>query len=199
MDINNRKKNLRKNKIQAREALTEAERLAKSYDICKNISNLPEYAEAETIFAYKWVRGEVKLDELEAMAAEDGKRLVYPLCITRTEMIAVEPGAGESAWKESGSYGIREPVPERGTVTDPADIDLVICPCSSFDEEGRRLGMGGGYYDRYLPLCMNAARIAVAFEVQKAEEIPADELDVPVDKIVTELGIYQAHTRRIQK
>lgn len=191
MDLKSLKKDLRKNRIQAREALSEAERIAKSYDICKNIVNSPEYAAAETIFVYKWVRGEVKLDDLEAAAGRDGKRLVYPVCISRTEMIAVEPGKGEGAWKESGSFGIREPDPEKGKVIIPAEIDLVICPCSSFDEEGRRLGMGGGYYDRYLPECTNASAVAVAYEVQKAEVIPSDEYDVRVDAVISEDRIYR--------
>ena len=195
MDLKDLKKELRKNKIHAREALSEAERIAKSYDICKNIANSPEFAAAKTVFVYKWVRGEVRLDGLEAAARRDGKRLVYPVCISTTEMIAVEPGEGEDAWKDSGSFGIREPDPEKGKVIDPAEIDLVICPCSSFDEEGRRLGMGGGYYDRYLPECINAYVAAVAYEVQKAEEIPADEYDVPVDAVISEDRIYRRSDR----
>lgn len=188
--LSDRKRELRKSRISAREGLTEEERIAKSSEICKNITMLPEYAVAETIFIYKWTRGEVKLDALEEAAARDGKRLVYPLCISRTEMIAVEPGAGEDAWKDSGSFGIREPDPEKGRICDSSEIDLVICPCSSFDEEGHRLGMGGGYYDRYLPDCVNAARIAAAFEVQKADSVPADEHDCIVDAVVTEKSCY---------
>lgn len=188
--LSDRKRELRKSRISAREGLTEEERIAKSSEICKNITMQPEYAAAETIFIYKWVRGEVKLDSLEEAAAHDGKRLVYPLCVSRTEMIAVEPGAGEDAWKDSGSFGIREPDPEKGRICDPSEIDLVICPCSSFDEEGHRLGMGGGYYDRYLPDCVNAARIAAAFEVQKADAVPADEHDCIVDAVVTEKSCY---------
>lgn len=191
MDLRQSKKELRKNKIHARETLTEAERIAKSSEICKNITKLPEYVSAKTIFAYKWTRGEVKLDHLEACAERDGKRVVYPLCVSRTEMIAVEPGDGDGAWKKSGSFGIREPDPEKGRITDPADIDLVICPCSSFDEEGRRLGMGGGYYDRYLPECINAAKIAVAFEVQKADKMPTDGYDFGMQAVISEAGIYR--------
>ena len=190
MDLKDAKRELRKEKIAAREALTEEERFSCSAAICRRITETQAYRDAGTVFAYKWARGEVKLDSLEEAAAHDGKRLVYPLCVSRTEMIAVEPGAGEDAWKDSGSFGIREPDPEKGRIVSPAEIDLVICPCSSFDEEGRRLGMGGGYYDRYLPLCTKASKIAAAFEVQKAPEIPADEFDVPVEAGVTETGIY---------
>ena len=191
MDIAAYKKELRREKIRARNALTEEQRSVYSAEICGRIADTPEYAAAETIFIYKWVKGEVRLDELERTAAIDGKRLIYPLCITKTEMLAIEPGSGSDAWKESGFMGIMEPVPERGRVIDPAEIELAICPCSSFDEQCRRLGMGGGFYDRYLPGCINAAKIAVAFEAQLAEEIPADEYDIPVEAVITEKRILR--------
>ena len=87
-----------------------------------------------------------------------------------------------------GSFGIMEPV--KGFVARPEEIDLVICPCTGFDEKLNRLGMGGGYYDRFLPLCKNAKKIAVAFEAQKIERVRTNEFDVLMDAIVTEDGIY---------
>lgn len=87
-----------------------------------------------------------------------------------------------------GSFGIMEPV--KGFVARPEEIDLVICPCTGFDEKLNRLGMGGGYYDRFLPLCKNAKKIAVAFEAQKIERVRINEYDVPMDAIVTEDKIY---------
>ena len=51
--------------------------------------------------------------------------------------------------------------------------------------------MGGGYYDRYLPDASMHLPCAVAYEVQKAEVIPADEYDVPVDAVISENRIYR--------
>lgn len=190
MDISGYKKELRREKISAREALTDDERETYSAEICRRIAGTPEYAEAKVIFVYKWCRGEVRLEELEKTAAADGKTLVYPLCVSKTEMIAIEPGQGEDAW-EQGAFGIMEPAADKGRAADPAEIDLVIAPCSSFDDSCRRLGMGGGFYDRYLPKCGKASVIAVAFEAQRAEEIPADEYDFPVDAVATEAGLIR--------
>ncbi len=189
-DISTEKRILRKEKIRARESLTEEERVLFSQKICHRITGTPEYRSADIIFIYKWVKGEVKLDDLEDDARRDGKRIVYPLCVSKTEMAAVEPGDGEEAWKDSGSFGIREPDPEKGMLVEPEEIDLIICPCSAFDEHCRRLGMGGGFYDRYLPLCTNAKVIAAAFEVQKADEIPADASDCRTDAVITEAACY---------
>lgn len=183
------KKWLRARKIAAREALSTGERIDKSSSICAAIAGMKAYNDADTVLIYNWTRGEVRLDDIRDIAYEQGKRVIYPVCINKNEMVAVEPGEGDDAWK-IGPYRILEPVPDKGLVVSPEEIDLVICPCSSFDESCRRLGMGGGYYDRYLPLCTNAEIIAVAYEAQKTECIPADEYDVSVDAVVTETARY---------
>ncbi|MBR4020374.1 MAG: 5-formyltetrahydrofolate cyclo-ligase, partial [Firmicutes bacterium] len=105
------------------------------------------------------------------------------------QMAALTP-KGDDAW-EPGAYGIMEPVPEKSILTEPEDIDLVICPCTVFDEACNRMGMGGGYYDRYLPKCENAVVAAVAFEVQKAERVPMEPWDKAVDLVITEKRTYR--------
>ena len=74
----------------------------------------------------------------------------------------------------------------------PEEIDLVICPCTVFDEAGGRMGMGAGFYDRYLPRCVNARIAAVAFEAQKADCVPMEAWDRPMDLVFTEKAVYCA-------
>ena len=74
----------------------------------------------------------------------------------------------------------------------PEEIDLVICPCTAFDENGGRMGMGAGFYDRYLKKCVNAHVVSVAFEVQKAEKIDMHPWDQPMEKVFTEAAVYCA-------
>ena len=178
---------LRKEKINARDSLTAEERRERSEAACRRILEDGDYRNAKTVMVYKAVRGELRLDLLESVNASspEPKRFVYPLCLGKGRMLAVEPGTGDNAWK-SGYMGIPEPAAEKGTVTDPADIDLVIAPCSSFDERCGRLGMGRGFYDRYLPRCTKARIIAAAYEAQRSEEIPLGEYDFPVDAVATE-------------
>ncbi|MBR0051840.1 MAG: 5-formyltetrahydrofolate cyclo-ligase, partial [Firmicutes bacterium] len=168
------------------------ERAEKSRSICTHILQTPEWKRAKTVMIYKFVKGEVQLKALEeaneALPEAERKTLLYPLCIEDRGMLAIAPGSmdlNSAAWKK-GAFGIPEPVPEQGRVVEPADIDLVVSPCSSFDGTFMRLGMGGGYYDRYLPKCRKADVMLVAFECQRAEEIPAEDWDVPVPCIVTE-------------
>ena len=129
-------------------------------------------------------RAEAELDlSLFAEQAErDDKTLVYPYCPDRSHMIALIPG---EAW-ETDRFGIPVPVPEQSTAVDPADIDLVLCPCVAFDRDGRRLGMGAGYYDRFLPQCRKAVKILIAFEAQRLDKVCTEDFDIPMDAVITE-------------
>jgi len=182
---------MRSSAIKARNALTEEERIERSARICRKVFELPEYHKAKTVMLYKWTRGEVKLDELEEGGAfHDGhKTLLYPLCMDDGIMVAIRPGGGEDSWA-LGAFGITEPVREKGEVIQPEKIDLIICPVAGFDEKLNRLGMGSGYYDRFLPLCTKAAKIGVAFEVQRLDAIPAEPHDIKMDMVITETHAY---------
>lgn len=174
---------LRREKIQAREALQPEVRREFSAAIVQRLALLPEYQAAETVMLYRAVKGEVSLDGLS------GKRFVWPLCIGEGEMIALLP-ENERAWQK-GYCGIPEPVRQRSREIAPEEIDLVICPCTVFDPACRRMGMGKGFYDRFLPRCERARFIAVAFEAQKTEQLTASPWDVPMDAVVTEKAVYR--------
>ncbi len=198
MEKSEARKALRKEKIRARDALTPQEREEKSRAICANILKTPEYAKAKTVMIYKFVKGEVQLRALEeaneALPKARRKTFLYPLCIEDRGMLAIAPESTDTetaSWKK-GAFGIPEPVPEKGKVIEPGDIDLVVSPCSSFDGTFMRLGMGGGYYDRFLPKCTKADVMLAAYECQRAEKIPAEDWDVPVPCIVTEEGVLRA-------
>lgn len=178
---------MRKSGIAARDALAPEERVRFSKSIVRRILESEEFQSAETILIYRAVRGEVRLETLEEAAGE--KRLLYPLCISKTEMIALYPGKGESSWKK-GAFGIPEPVRELSLEIPPEEIDLVICPCTVFDEACGRMGMGAGYYDRYLKKCVNAHVVSVAFEAQKADHIEMQPWDQPMEKVFTEAAVY---------
>ena len=138
--------------------------------------------------SYRAMKAEVDLRELDEHAKRLGKRVVYPRCMSATEMIALYPISDED-WQRS-SFGILEPSLDTAIQVDPAEIDLVLCPCAAFDEAGNRLGMGGGYYDRYLPLCRNATVAAVAFELQKTRKIQPEPHDRRMDIVFTDSTTY---------
>lgn len=64
-------------------------------------------------------------------------------------------------------------------------------PCTAFDADCFRVGMGKGYYDRFLPRCTHAGKIGIAFEAQRVAHAAVDRHDQRLDAYVTERGIYQ--------
>ena len=182
------KKWQRRESIRQREAMSDSQRAVRSEQIVKRIANSPEFEKAHTIMSYRAMKGEVDLKELDKIAIHAGKRIVYPRCVNRTDMIALQPN-NETSWQK-GVLGIQEPIVERSTHVQPEAIDLVLCPCTAFDEDCNRLGMGAGYYDRFLPKCKNATIAAVAFEVQKSPNVITERHDQKMDKVFTDSCTY---------
>ena len=187
--VKDEKRELRKAKIALREAVGSADRAEYCSRIVERIVESPEYRDSKNILAYSAIRGEVSLDGLREYAARDGKTIAYPLVISAKEMIALIPSSEED-WTE-GFHGIREPRKETCPEMRAEDIDLVICPCTAFDKDLGRMGMGAGYYDRYLVNCTKARIVAVAFECQKADNVMRQEWDIPMQKIFTEEKVYE--------
>ena len=182
------RRELRKSRIAARDALTPTERAEKSKAICEKILASEEYRNADKILIYSAIRGEVSLSALENDPSTKEKTIAYPLVLGARQMIALVPN-GEEGMVE-GFHGIKEPDRNNSTEIAPEDFDLIICPCTAFDEQLGRMGMGAGYYDTYLEACKNAKVVAVAFECQKADSVMRQEWDKPMDKVFTEDRIY---------
>ena len=177
------KDRLRREMRCARKALSRETVEELSRRIVSKVEELPEYRLARIVMIYRAVQGEVSLELLQ------GKIFAYPLCTGPGEMRALLP-EGEGAWR-TGAFGIPEPVRELSREIAPEEIDLVLCPCTAFDPDCRRLGMGGGYYDRFLPRCTGAKFIAVAYEFQRVEALEAQSWDIPMDAVVTEERVYR--------
>jgi 5-formyltetrahydrofolate cyclo-ligase len=68
---------------------------------------------------------------------------------------------------------------------------LLIMPGAAFDAKCNRIGYGKGYYDKYLQVHPNVKTIAIAFELQMVETIPAEAYDICPDIIITEEKTYE--------
>jgi len=93
-------------------------------------------------------------------------------------------------------FGIPEPVvPARHWVR-AQDLDLILMPLVAFDARGNRLGMGGGFYDkslaflRHRQLWRKPHLVGLAHDFQRVERLDASAWDVPLQAVVTDLGVY---------
>ncbi len=83
-------------------------------------------------------------------------------------------------------YGIAEPPATLGVAAD--NLHILFLPVVGFDLRGNRLGMGAGYYDRYLA-GTQPLMVGLAYECSRVSHLPALPHDVPLDAVVTEAGI----------
>ena len=92
-------------------------------------------------------------------------------------------------------YNIPEPIVSSSNILPSKELDLVVIPLVAFDNDGHRLGMGAGYYDRTFEFIRhntesNTKLVGIAYEFQHVEEVKTDEWDVPLNQVATELQVY---------
>ena len=181
---------LRRAVLLRRDALSGEERALLSARIVTAILDLPTYQTADAVLAYASFGTELHTDELLRRVLDDGKELVLP----RVErgglgLYVVRDPARDLA---PGTWGIREPEPDRCPPADAVGVGFALIPGVAFDRRATRLGYGGGFYDRLLAdgLSEGTPLVSGAFEVQIVDGVPTDPHDAPVDVVVMEKGGY---------
>lgn len=155
------------------------DRELRSLDLWSAVARLPSFAAAANVMAFSATKGEPDTDSLFARLAAAGKSLVLPSVEAQT-IVPRRVGDG----LVEGRYGILTPV---GVVVDVVEIDLVIVPGLAFTADGRRLGQGGGHYDRFLPtLRVACTSVGVCFAEQLVDDVPTDGHDCNVTLVVTD-------------
>lgn len=157
--------------------------------IFRHAVSLSEYEKAKTVFCYVGTREEIDTLPLLKDILKRGKRLGVPKCISKGIMKVYEIRNLESL--EKGAYGILEPA--AGCILiEPEEIDLAFIPCLSCSIDGRRLGFGGGYYDRYLQHARFPGAVLCRSRLMW-EEIPMDTYDRRMDIVISEEKIVRVH------
>jgi 5-formyltetrahydrofolate cyclo-ligase len=160
--------------------------------ITESVVNLKEVEQASIACVYVSIPGEVETHAMIDKFEEKGIVVLVPQIVGPSRMQAVRfPG-----WTamRPGPLGILAPLTglkwER-------DIDVAIIPGLGFSPVGDRLGLGVGFYDRWLEECFGVTKIGVGFEYQIVSEIPSNLHDVKMDLVVTESHILRAPKERL--
>lgn len=192
------KKELRKEILTYRDALSSEECREKSLRIAERVLEMDGFKKANKVLLYASMRSEVKTECIDRKARELGKEIYYPRVQgDKMEFYLVE---GETKL-EISRFGILEPKIDREKRFVPKDEDviLVLMPGVVFDQAGNRIGYGGGYYDKYLHWLEqmieseNICKMAVAYECQMVDvgRIERKEHDISPDYIVAENRVYE--------
>ncbi|HZP91000.1 MAG TPA: 5-formyltetrahydrofolate cyclo-ligase [Actinomycetota bacterium] len=180
-ELKRRKRALRARMRAARDAASEAERAGWSGEIARRLLGLAEVRDARTVMAFSSFGSEVDTRPVLERLLADGCAVALPR-VEGGRIVPVE--LRPDARLRPASFGALEP---EGDPLAPEAVDAVIVPGLAFDRRGYRVGYGGGFYDRFLPLLRaGAPRVGVCFSLQLVEEVPHGPADVPVELVVTQ-------------
>ncbi len=199
----NGKEELRSRMLSIRKGIPDEDRHEMSKRIMERLFDLEEFHNAKTVAFYLSKRDEVDTWAMVEEAAQ-GKEVLLPivkvhlLAACKADTAQVAGGCGQKVKEKNlkfvyyekngkmvrGPYGIMEPVGEEFA---GGSIDLMAMPLAAADGRGNRIGMGKGYYDRYLNGEGPRPKVLVGlcFDFQVVEHAPSEAHDVPLNIIIT--------------
>lgn len=144
------------------------------------LTHLAGVTGVETVGVYLARDGEVDLSTLVTACWQRDIAVGLPVIVDRDLTFAIYRRDTEL---RDNRYGIPEPA-----IVEEMQPAVIFAPLVAFGPNGERLGMGGGYYDRYFASAPRATRIGVAHACQRADALPANPWDVPLHAVITENG-----------
>lgn len=166
--------------IRCRKQSITAEDLAeKSRILTKQFLETDAYRNAKTLYGYISYNREVCTAAILEQAMKDGKRVAIPKCYGKQMLFRYVTDLNRVEYR---SFGLPEPYDDEPLAQDPEA--LVLMPGLAFDRAGRRIGYGGGYYDRFLELEPNHPTIALCFDFQLLDHLDTDPFDIPADLVL---------------
>ena len=184
------RKTLRAQLRQARRALDAPTRLAAAETLAGQLLQLP-FAPARGLVAGYWAGdGEIALHRWQMQLPP---QQTYCLPVLHGKLLRFAP------WRPgqplaANRYGIPEPDVDPAQALPPEEMALVVAPLTGFDAHCRRLGMGGGWYDRSFAFRQRRSAppwlVGVGFAAQQVPALPVEDWDVAVDALCTEQATF---------
>ena len=159
-------------------------RLRPEYDQAIRERLLEQAAPAHTVFCYVSTDMEVDTRGIIDCLRQSGITVLIPRILNKEKMIAVEFGGWDRL--RVGQLGILTPDSDEEW---PGEAGLCITPGLGFTRDGRRIGYGRGYYDKWFATHPRSARVALCYECQIVDDMPVTDTDVRVQQIITERRI----------
>ena len=183
-----KKQTLRAAALRRRDSLTPSELRFWSHLIQQRVLHFSPYLLCRSVALYSPIGNEVATEEIRDHALQSRKKLFYPKLGSGQDLALVRVKSTEEL--KPGCYGILEPTGGKITTKEDQERLVVFVPGLAFDLQGNRLGRGKGWYDRALALLgERVTSVALAFEFQIVDGVPAERWDLKVHHIITEKRI----------
>ena len=149
---------------ETRDAIGPELRAAKNESITQTLLSLDEFREASSVMAYVAFGNEVDPAAAMRAASAEGKHVYVP-----------------------DHFGLIDVTGVFARRAEPEDVDFRLIPGFAFDENGFRLGYGGGWYDKFSSKLREGVKLAgLAYEEQVVRSLPAEPHDLRLDLIITD-------------
>ncbi len=186
------KENLRRELRTRLRGMNPATHAEASLVICQVAANLPAFLQSRSVALFAPLPSEPDIHPLIEEAWAQGKRVALPLMIKHGTVPKLD-WHEVTSWEEvvvPGPFGLREPDPLRCPRVPSTELECVFVPGLAVDEDGFRLGRGGGFYDRFLAqVPATLPCIGLMFSLQKVSRLPREPHDQKLRSLVTEDGL----------
>jgi 5-formyltetrahydrofolate cyclo-ligase len=192
----NTRQTLRQQLRKHRAKLTLSDQAIASKKITAHIIQSPLFQQSQHIAAYIAINHEINPQTIIKRIWQEGKHCYLP--VLQEKKIIFSTFQRNTPLKKN-RFNIPEPPLVLESTLDPWNLDLVLVPLLGFTNQGGRLGMGGGFYDKTFSFLLASPRptkpclIGLAYEWQKIESFDVSTWDVPLNAVVTEKRIYSVN------
>ena len=189
------KSELRKLLRQRRRALEPARQAQAAAGLAEQLAALPAFGQSESVALYLANDGEIDPAEAMRWRLDRGKRCYVPIIGDGGNVLRFGEVTPRTRFRRN-RFGIAEPSLPADLLIDAGDLDLVLLPLVGFDRRGNRIGMGGGFYDATFAFKQRRPHalprlVGLAHEIQRLDEIDAENWDIPIAEVVTDERVYR--------
>ncbi|WP_218813634.1 5-formyltetrahydrofolate cyclo-ligase [Rickettsiella endosymbiont of Dermanyssus gallinae] len=184
---------LRKKLCAYRAKLTLHDQTIASQKITQQLIQNPHFQKSQYIAAYIAINQEIDPEIIIKTAWQCHKDCYLPVLQEKKLIFSVYK---KNMPLIKNQFNIPEPPLSSESIIEPCHLDVVLVPLLGFTNNGERLGMGGGFYDRSFSFLLNGVRpakpylIGLAYEWQKLKSFESSAWDVPLNAIITEENFY---------
>ncbi|MCW8345135.1 5-formyltetrahydrofolate cyclo-ligase [Vibrio sp. ZSDZ65] len=194
MSVNTRQR-IRTDIRHLRRAITASQQTDYAFQLAEQCQPLPELTRAKHVALYLATDGELDtqplIDELWQRGINTYLPVIHPF--SKGQLLFLRYHA--NTLLVANQYRILEPELDQRMICPVRQLDIIFTPLVAFDEQGQRLGMGGGYYDRTLAPWQFSSKgpqaIGLAHNCQQVSTLPNESWDIPLSTIVTPKQVWR--------